>query len=122
MPGNNNPSDAFDMTIFDSTNKVLYSWNQQNYTYSYTNNGVPFKNSTGLFSGPIIQMSTSATTRFVQVIPGSYVNGNVTSYDFTITSTNYLWEGYYLTIKFPPFMYFSTNSTCIGASKNLRAI
>lgn len=35
-------------------------------------------------------MSKAATAKAVLVMPGSFVNGNLTYYEFLVTTTNYL--------------------------------
>jgi len=57
------PTDSFSLTIFDDNGKPGYTWNQKNWTYSYTKNGLPFSNTTGYFSGPIVQMSLPAVAK-----------------------------------------------------------
>jgi len=39
-------------------------------------------------------MSQPAKAKKILINPGSLVNGNITYYDFTVQSTNYLKEGY----------------------------
>jgi len=46
-PRDMEPTGPFGLTIFDEKGKPEYTWNQKNWTYSYTNNGLPFSNTTG---------------------------------------------------------------------------
>jgi len=65
-------------------------------------------------------MSTPATPKKIDVKPTSMVNGEITDYDITITTTNFLQEGDQLVIGLPDPVYFSSESQALGMSSNLR--
>ena len=71
-------------------NEELYSWNQTYNKTLITVNGVW---SSAVNSGPRVKMSTPATPKKIDVKPTSVVNGEITNYDITITTTNFLKEG-----------------------------
>jgi hypothetical protein len=55
-------SGVFEVAIYDSTQKVLYSWDSTNSTYALTvNGGVSYD----ISAGPVVQMSTAASPRSV---------------------------------------------------------
>jgi len=57
-PRTSAPSSYFSLTIFDSKNQPLYTWDPKNTALALTNNGVPFTvKSTGILHGPIVQVS-----------------------------------------------------------------
>lgn len=51
-PASMSTSGYFSLTIFDSTNTPLYTWNPLNKTFALTNNGVQYTGSPGY--GPIV--------------------------------------------------------------------
>lgn len=113
-------SGVFDLTIYDSSGDELYTWNQTDPDYSLTVNG--YNVGEQISAGPVVQMSTAATPKLVQITRGSEQNGNVTWYEFTVQTTNYLVEGDQVVIEMPYPIFFSENSECFGRSTNLRNV
>lgn len=111
-----NYTEAFQVSIFSKYNDELYSWNQT-FNETITVNGVFSK---AVTSGPCVKMSTPATPKKIDVKPTSQVNGEITDYDVTITTTNFLQEGDQLVIGLPDPVYFSSESKALGMSSNVR--
>jgi len=53
---------------------------------------------------------------------GSYANGDLTWYEFEVTTTNYLVTGDILTVKLPYPVYFTEQSYCNGTTNNVEDI
>lgn len=113
------PVGPFNVTIYDKRDKdeIIYLWHWSNRTHSKTVNNIT---SYTIEKGPCVQMFEPAVPQSININRGSYQNGAVTQYNFTIVTTNYLTEGDEIVIKLPSPFSFSETSKAIGVSSNLR--
>ena len=75
---------AFGITIYNGSDVAIYTWNS---SYYVSSNGVV---TTEISKGPVALMSQPAVPQAVVFTRASPQNGNLTSYNFTVTPTNYL--------------------------------
>ena len=110
-------TEAFGLSIYSSDRTEIYTWDN---TYALTKNGETVTDGS-ITEGPTIELSVAATPQDVKIDPVSTINGAVTDYAFTVTTTNSLIEGDQIKIELPTPVYFTESSGCQGISDNLRA-
>jgi hypothetical protein len=102
--------------IYSKEREEIYTWNK---TYAPSKNGVNIT-ADNKTEGPTIELSNAATPQKVTIDPVSAINGAVTDYTITVTTTNSLVEGDQIKIELPKPAYFTESSGCQGLSDNLR--
>ena len=92
-------TDPFNITIYSASKEKLYVWN--------------------VTDAPKVRMSGAATPGYFNFKRESPTNGNITWYEFTVKTTNYLVSGdkIYLDLPFPT--YYSEDTKCVGRTSNL---
>ena len=109
-------TEAFGLSIYSKEREEIYTWNK---TYAPTKNGEAVTDG-NITEGPTIELSLAATPQKVTIDPVSTINGAVTDYTITVTTTNSLVDGDQIKIELPKPVYFTESSGCQGLSDNLR--